>query len=131
MKCRTVVRYSMSFRRQVVSDLEAGRFDSAESAREHYGIGGSETIKRWLRRYGRNHLIPKVVIVQKPDEKDQIYQLRQQVAELQRALGKTQVASILNEEFLRIACRQLGQDMESFKKKVGTKRSTNLTSEAG
>lgn len=131
MKSRTVLRYSFSFRRQVVSDLEEGRFDSMEAAREHYGIGGSDTIKRWLRHYGRNHLIGKVVIVQKPDEQDQIRQLKQQVAQLQRALGKTQVLSILNEEFLRIACDQLGQDIESFKKKVATKQSTSPASEAG
>jgi len=129
MKNRTVLRYSLSFRRQVVSDLEEGRFSSIQAAGEHYGIGGSDTIQKWLRRYGKNHLIPKVVIVQKPNEKDQIRQLKQQVAELQRALGKTQAHSILNEEFRFIRHLQLGQDIDSFKKKVDTTRSTQPTSD--
>lgn len=131
MKCRTVVRYSLCFRRQVVSDLEEGRFSSIQAAQEHYGITGAETIKRWLRHYGKNHLIPKVVIVQKPDEKDQIRQLKRQVQELQQVLGKAHVRGVLNEEFLRLACEQLGQDVESFKKKVGTKPATPPASEQG
>lgn len=123
MKCQTVMRYSISFKRQVVADLESGRFESIESARQHYGIGGRETIQTWLRKYGKNHLLPKVVIVQKPNERDQIRQLKQQVAELQQALGQTQVENVLNNEFLKIACDELACDVETFKKKVGTTRS--------
>ena len=62
--------------------------------------------------------------MQKPNERDQIRQLKQQVSELQRALGKTQVENLLNTEFLRIACDNLGCDIEAFKKKVDTRRST-------
>ncbi len=123
MKCQTVMRYSISFKRQVVGDLENGRFESIESARKHYGIGGMATIQTWLRKYGKNHLLPKVVIVQKPNERDQIRQLKQQVAELQRALGQTQVENVLNGEFLKIACDELACDVTAFKKKVGTTRS--------
>ena len=42
MQQRLVLRYSMSFKRQVVSELESGRFDSILQASEHYGISGSE-----------------------------------------------------------------------------------------
>lgn len=117
MKRRTIRQYSISFKRQVIGDLESGRFDCLESARRHYGIGGMNTIQKWLRKYGKNHLLPKVVIVQKPDEKNQIRALKQQVAELQRALGQTQVENVLNAEFLKIACGDLGCDVEAFKKK--------------
>ena len=72
MKSKRVRQYSISFKRQVIADLESGRFDSMESARLHYGIGGKATIQKWLRKYGKNHLLPKVVIVQKPEERDQI-----------------------------------------------------------
>ena len=82
------------------------------------------TIQGWLRKYGKNHLLPRIVIVQKPDERDQIRQLKQQVAELQRALGQTQVENVLNAAFLKIACDELDCDVEVFKKKVGT---TQLT----
>ena len=124
MKCQTIRQYSISFKRQVIGDLESGRFDSIEAARWHYGIGGALTIQKWLRKYGKNHLLPKVVIVQKPDEKNMIRELKRQVAELQHALGQTQAQNVLNAEFLKIACEDLACDVETFKKKVGTSRFT-------
>ena len=117
MQSKTIRRYSISFRRQVIADLEKGRFDSIESARRHHGIGGTTTVQKWLRKYGKNHLLPKVVIVQKPNEPAQIRQLKRHVAELQRALGQTQVENVLNAEFLKIACQELDCDVEAFKKK--------------
>ena len=122
MNPRIIRQYSISFKRQVIADLEGGRFDSIETARQHYGIGGMDTIQKWLRKYGKNHLLPKVVIVQKPNERDRICQFKQQVAELQRALGQTQAQNVLNAEFLKIACEELDCDIEVFKKKVGTKQ---------
>ncbi len=119
MSKRVVIRYSSCFKRQVVEDLESGRMASIEAARLHYGIGGDGTIQRWLRQYGRNALLPKVVRVEKPNEADQITQLKQQIAQLQRALGQTQAENLLNQQYLKRACEQLGQDLESFKKKSG------------
>ena len=124
MKQKTIRKYSISFKRQVIADLEDGRFDSIEAARRHYGIGGTTTVQKWLRKYGKNHLLPKVVIVQKLNEPNQIRQLKRQVAELQRALGQTQVENVLNAEFLKIACEELGCDVDVFKKKVDTAPST-------
>lgn len=117
MQQRLVVRYSMSFKRQVVSELESGRFDSILQASEHYGIGGSETIRRWLDKFGRNHLCPKVIRVEKPDERDQMRQLKKQIKQLREALGQTQAENVINQEFLRIACEEMGQDVDAFKKK--------------
>jgi len=57
-------------------------------------------------------------------ERDQIRQLKQQLAEAQRAPGQTQVENVLNAEFLKIACEELDCDVEAFKKKVDTTRST-------
>lgn len=127
---RVIRRYSDCFKRQVVEDLESGRFDSIRAAQRHYGIVGADTVPRWLRKYGKNHLVPKVVIVQKPNEKDQIGQLRRQVAELQRILGQTQTENVLNAEFLKIACEELGCELSAFKKKVGVARLDKPESDA-
>ena len=69
--------------------------------------------------------------MQKPNERDMIRELQQQVAQLQRALGQTQVENVLNAEFLKIACQELDCDVEAFKKKVDTTRSTKSTSGQG
>jgi transposase len=118
MKERTVVRYSMSFKQQVVSDLEDGRFASIVEAQNFYGISGMDTVKRWLRQYGRNHLCAKVVRVEKPNEKDQIRELKRKIHELTEALGDLEAERWLEEQFLKIACRKMGEDVEEFKKKA-------------
>ena len=114
---RTIIRYSLCFKRQVVSDLESGRLESIEAAQSHYGIGGNTTIQRWLGQFGKNHLQTKVVRVERPDEVGQIRQLKQRVAELERALGRTQAENVLHAEYLKQACEALGQEVEVFKKK--------------
>ena len=120
MNQRIIVRYSMSFKHQVVGELETGRFSSISEAQEHYGITGASTIRNWLVRYGRSHLCAKVVHVEKPNEKDQIKALKKQIKQLKEALGQTQAENVINQEFLKIACEQMGQDLDSFKKKVDT-----------
>ena len=120
MNQRIIVRYSMSFKQQVVGELESGRFSSISEAQEHYGITGAATIRNWLVKYGRNHLCAKVVHVEKPNEKEQIKALKKQIKQLKEALGQTQAENVINQEFLKIACEQMGQDLEGFKKKVGT-----------
>lgn len=115
---KLVYRYSTSFKQQVVEELESGRFSSIYEAKEHYGITGATTIRRWLLKYGRNHLCPKVIRVEKPNEKDQIRQLKKHIRQLEQALGRTQADKVLNEAFLELACEELGQGVESFKKKV-------------
>jgi len=121
MNQKIIFRYSQSFKQQLVEELESGRFSSILEAQEHYGIRGASTIRNWLVRYGRNHLCAKVVHVEKPDEKDKIMELKKQIHQLKEALGQTQAENVLNQEFLKIACEQMGQDIESFKKKVDTK----------
>ena len=125
MRQRTVIRYSVGFKQQVIQQLEAGRFGSINEAKDHFGIQGDYTIQKWLQKYGRNHLCAKVVRVEKPDEKNRIRELKKQVRQLKEALGQTQAEKIIGEEFLKIACEQLGLDVENFKKKADTERFTD------
>jgi len=119
MKERTVLKYSMSFQQQVVEELENGRFSSVNEARLFYGIGCG-TIQTWLRKYGRNHLCAKVIRVEKPNEKDEIRELKRKIHELKEALGDSQAERWLEEQFLKIACKKFGEDVEEFKKKAAT-----------
>jgi len=121
MEQKIVVTYSTSFKMQVIEDIERGRF-SMNGASVHYGINGSQTISKWLKKYGKNHLCPKVIRVEKPNEKDQIKELKNRIKDLEFALGKTQAKRVLGDCFLEIACGQLGTDVESFKKKADSQR---------
>ena len=124
MRQNTVYRYSMSFKQQVIEQLEAGRFSSINEAKEHFGIRGDYTIQNWLRKYGRNHLCPKVIRVEKPDEKNRIRELKKQIRQLKEALGQTQAEKVLGQAFLEIACEKLGEDVDEFKKKADIVRFT-------
>lgn len=118
MSQRTVVRYSLAFKRQVVAELESGRFASLEAARLHYGIGGAATLGAWVRRLGRNDLAPKVVRVEKPGERDQLKAMAARIRDLEHALAETQMQALLAEGHFRALCEQCGiEDPEAQKKK--------------
>lgn len=123
MRNRVIRRYSEAFKRAVVDEIESGRFDSIRAAGVHYGIRGATTVRDWVRRLGKNHLLAKVVRVEKAGEADQMVDLRRQVERLQKALGQTQAENLLNGEYLALACEQMGEEVESFKKKSDGKRS--------
>lgn len=118
-----LIRYSNTFKRQVVSEIESGRFNNINQAQHHYGITGCGTVRRWLDQFGRNHLCPKVVRVESPNEKNQVRELKKQVLQLKEALGQTQAEKVIGDAFLKIACDTMGVDIEDFKKKVNTQRS--------
>lgn len=124
MRERLIRRYSQAFKRQVVEEIECGRFASVGAASAHHGIGGSRTVRKWLLRLGKNHLLAKVVRVEKADEANQLLRLRRQIEQLQKALGQTQAENLLNAEYLKLACARMGEEVESFKKKSDGKRST-------
>jgi transposase-like protein len=122
MGSRLILRYSDAFKRQVVEDLESGRFSSAREAGAHHGIKGATTVRNWARRLGKNHLLAKVVRVEKIGEADRMSALRAEVARLERALGQTQAKRLLSESYLELACVRLGEEVEAFKKKCDGKR---------
>ena len=117
MRNRVELRYSVAFKRQVVEEVESGRFDSVSAASGHYGIKGATTVRGWVRQMGKSHLLAKVVRVEQVGEADRVAALRREVERLQRALGQTQAERLLEAEFLRLACGQLGEEVEAFKKK--------------
>ena len=119
---RTVMRYSEVFRVQVIRELEAGRFTSLNEASRAYGIKGAMTVRKWVERYGKNHLLGKVVVVMKADEQTEVRELRKRLRELEKALANAHIDSKLDAAYLRIACRAAGiEDVEDFKKKYAGK----------
>jgi transposase-like protein len=128
MRERISRRYSINFKRQVIEELESGRFPSLVAASQYYGINGTMTLRKWIVRFGKNHLLAKVVRVESVGEADQLLALRRQVERLQKALGQTQAENLLNAEYLKLACERLGEGVESFKKKSDGTRSTDASS---
>ena len=125
LRKRSTVRYSEAFKLQVLRELEEGRFATPWAAMRAYGIRGNGMIQYWARKYGKEHLVGKVIRVETPKERDQNKELRQRVRELEKALADAHIDHRLEAEYLKIACRAAGiTDVEAFKKKHGGKRST-------
>ncbi len=116
--CGSVKRYSEAFKLQVVREIEAGEYPNVETARRKYGIEGTSTVGRWLKRYGKAHWMKKVIRVEAPGEGDRLKELEREVKRLKEALGEAHLDLALGEQYLRIACRRAGEeDVEAFKKK--------------
>lgn len=120
MKAKETIRYSEAFKRQVISELDAGKFGSAFSAERAYGIRGSGTVKSWLRKYGRGDLAGRVVTISTMSEQNEAKALKKRVRELEQALADTHMKGLLGEAYLEIACQRLGLEVADFKKKAAT-----------
>lgn len=114
---RRIIRYSEAFKRSVVKQLEEGKFASITAARAAYNISGTTTINRWLRQFGNEALLPKVVKIQSMKEQDELKTARKRIRELEAALSDAHIDHSLEEAYLQIACEQLGVEPEAFKKK--------------
>lgn len=119
---RGYVRYSESFKLHVISEIESGHL-TIYGARRRYGIRGGETIQKWLRSYGKNHLLGKVLRVESPEEKDRIKEQEAKVRELESALAHSQVKLFAYESLVDVAEKHYKAD---FKKNFGVKRSANV-----
>ena len=119
---KSVMRYSEAFKLQVIRELETGRFGSPFEAGRAYGVGVG-TVAYWLRRYGKNHLLRKVVRVMKADERAEVEALRKQVRELKSALADAHLDLKFESAYVKLACEAAGiRDVAEFKKKhAGTR----------
>jgi transposase len=115
---RLAVRYSEAFKLQVLRELEEGRFSTRADAARTYGIRGACTIESWARRYGKSHILGKVIRVETPQEVNETRELRRRVRELEKALVDAHLKERFDKAYLRIACRAAGiEDVDEFKKK--------------
>jgi transposase-like protein len=112
------MRYSEAFKLQVVRELEQGRFDTATAAGRAYGVNGKGTVTKWVRQFGKDHLLGKLVHVMKADEQTEVKALRKRVKELERALADAHLDLKLEEAYVKLACKAAGvPDVGEFKKK--------------
>jgi len=114
---KTVVRYSEAFKLNVVDELQRGRFGSPFEASRAYGIGGQETVSRWLKQYGKEELLKKVIRVEKRGEPGEIKRLKDRVRRLEASLADAHMDSALDRAFFEMLCERTDTDIGAFKKK--------------
>lgn len=131
MQNTTYTRYGEAFKRQVVAEIENGKFSGATAAARAYGIKGGVTVQRWLRKYGREEFMPKKVTVTTMKEQDEVKALKKRVKDLESALADSYMSGLLSESYLEIACEDLGIDVDTFKKKHVTNLSDGPSKKEG
>ena len=113
----TSIQYSEAFKREVVKQIERGKYRSVDHARRAYGIRGAMTVSRWVRKYGSEALQTRRIRIQMMKEVDELKAARRRVRELETALADAHIDQCLEHAFLEIACERMGVKPEEFKKK--------------
>jgi transposase len=103
--------YSLAFKQKVVSEIESGEL-TATSAQKLYGINGSATIRKWIKKLGKNHLLCKVVRIEMKDEKDRIQELEKRIQDLESALANTHIKNIALESLIESAEEYYKEDLK-------------------
>ncbi len=107
----------------MVDEIVCGKFYSAYKAQQAYGIRGNATVTKWIRKYGREDLLPKRVRIETMDEIDQLKEARKRIRELESALADAHIDHCLEHAFLEIACERMETDLDDFKKKGSSAKS--------
>jgi hypothetical protein len=101
----------------VVDEIARGKFSSAYQAQKAYAIGGQATVTKWIRKYGRDDLLPKRIRIETMEEADPLKAARKRIKELEAALADAHIDHCLEQAFLEIACERLDVPLDDFKKK--------------
>ena len=108
---KKIYRYSDCFKQSVVEEIEKNGL-SIEEARRRYGIGGGETIQKWLVRFGKNHLLSKVVRVETKEERDELRRLREELKALKIAYAELAIDFKLSQKVIEKSDEMFGLDLK-------------------
>jgi transposase-like protein len=116
------IRYSKGFKMQCVREVEAGQ-SCAYAVQRKYKIKGTSTVMRWVRQLGSGRY-GKIIRVEQAHELNEASQLRSELRRVKEALADTHMELALEQAFLVVACEELDQSLEEFKKKHAGGRRT-------
>jgi transposase-like protein len=110
------VTYSEAFKLQVVEGIAQGKFATITQAQRAYGIRGTTTVQQWVKKYGREEMLPKRVRIETMTEIDELKEAKQRIRDLEKALADAHMDYCLERAFLEIACEEMGTSRDELKK---------------
>jgi|LSQX01.2.fsa_nt_gb transposase-like protein len=96
------VRYSEAFKRTVVEEVETGIM-TANQATKYYGLGGRDTIYRWISTYGMNEEKGRKVIIMTRKEETELTTIRRKLAEVEKERDEYKLRAIAWESMVEVA----------------------------
>jgi transposase-like protein len=124
---KVLTRYSTNFKLKVVKQIEEDGLSISQVARI-YGIKGGGTIQKWLKKYGKNHLLNKIVRVEMKGEKDRIKELEAEIRKLKMALADS---TIENKALERLIEQVNAHYQTDVKKNLEPRQSKSATKKTG
>ena len=125
---RKVIRYSRGFKLQLVREAEEEGTCPWRVARK-YRVSG-QTVMRWVKGLGSGKH-GKVIRVEKADEADEVSRLRRELRVVKEALADAHVALAVEKAYVEVACEQLGQTPEDWRKKRDGRLRTGRSKKTG
>jgi len=104
-------QYSLAFKQKVISEIESGKL-TKEGARKLYDIRGGSVIYSWIKKFGKLHLLNKVVRIEMKDEVSKLKQLEREKKDLESALAQAHLKLIVYESIIEVAEEELGIDLK-------------------
>ena len=123
---KTQLRYSNGFKERVVRELEEELL-TIKDVQRRYGIRGNVTIQRWIRTFGKHHLLNRVVKIETMDEKDRIKELEKQIKELKLKLADSVMGQHILEEVIKEGNQMYNTDLKKKLDQGSSKDSENPT----
>lgn len=102
----------------MLTEIESGELTISQ-ARSKYSIRGMNTITAWARKSGRFGIVPKLVRVETPNERNETKALKEENKRLKAAIADLVMDRKIAESTLEVLCEQQGWDIEQIKKKAG------------
>jgi transposase len=107
---KKTIRYSISFKQLVVKEIESGALLSHVTKK--YGIKGGSTVTRWIKKFGKNHLLNKIVRIEMIGEADRVKQLEKELNEAKVALADSLLAQRCYELLINEVNREYQTDVK-------------------
>lgn len=119
LEIRTPRCFSEEFKKSKVKELVEKRITVTELSRL-YGVTRNAVYK-WLYKYSAHHEKRTTLVVEMESESFKTKRLQQQVAELERIVGKKQLEIDFLEKLLELGSEELGFDLKkNFRSKLSS-----------
>lgn len=117
---KKTMRYSDCFKLSIIKEIEENGLSISE-CRQKYGIKGGGTIPYWLKKYGKNQLLNKIIRVETMDERDELKRLKEENKALKLAYAELSLEHKCSEKVIEVADQMFSLDL---KKKYAQELST-------
>lgn len=111
-------RFSESFKREKVKEIELGYSTPTEISRQYQVTRAN--VHRWIRKFGTMGNKKEKLVIESESDTRQLLELKKKVAELEQIIGQKQILIDFKDKMIELAEEEYGVDI---KKKYSTQRS--------